>query len=627
MMTFICQSDNESEMLLFTIMSHIISIMNTNTLEKNSRLFDIILSPLYKNSLFFIFMFFLGGVCIYVDPEIEINLSLFFCLFFDVYLACLIIFLFPRKLHFFLKLLICFSLYVLAVVDVFCIENIGGGITPTLVEVFLDTNENEAKEALISYITRDAITSKVLIIVLYPILYMLIYILFCYKRSKSFEETFFYKEILDSKLINVLLIISLLISIFFSTPRKKQLLGYFVFPFEVIKKNYNANNVYLPIYKLLYSIRMNSLMADDLEPLINKVKSTRTVSCSFRSPMIVLIIGESHNRHHSQLYGYTKPVSPFQLSRMKDGDLFPFSNVISSYRLTRYSFKNMFSFFHYGGPGSWNDYTLFPSVFKKAGYHVSFITNQFTNSNNVSHIDFADAFFNNVEIDRLSFDCRNLNRHQFDEGLLTDYDSLRVYNKQNNLIIFHLMGQHARYKERYPQKWNRFSIKDYSNRKDLDDSKKQLLAEYDNASLYNDYVLNLIIKKFEKENAIIIYVPDHGEACFDDGHTSGRPQSNRPEDLFQVYDIPFWIYMTKQYQMKRPDIVREVREAKDKPFMTDDLSQMLIYLAGIVTSDYKPEDNLLSPQFNVKRKRLIKGELDYDSIMKGYCPPLGIIEE
>ena len=33
-------------------------------------------------------------------------------------------------------------------------------------------------------------------------------------------------------------------------------------------------------------------------------------SCTFRSPEIVLILGESYNKHHAALYGYPLPTTP-----------------------------------------------------------------------------------------------------------------------------------------------------------------------------------------------------------------------------------------------------------------------------------------------------------------------------
>ena len=43
------------------------------------------------------------------------------------------------------------------------------------------------------------------------------------------------------------------------------------------------------------------------------------------------------------------------------------------------------------------------------------------------------------------------------------------------------------------------------------DAQRKVLSHYDNATLYNDSIVAEIVKRFQKEDAVIIYVPDHGE--------------------------------------------------------------------------------------------------------------------
>ena len=582
-------------------------------MHKLSKLFDIILTPILKNIVFFITMFLLGVICIFSYNNTDKFITLFE-LFFDVYILSGILSLLPRKLSRILKCALYVVLYGLALIDIYCLHTIGGGISPTLLEVFMDTNSKETAEALGQYLSLEMVIKSVGLILLLILVHILLAIVEKVKKPQLPPQ------FSSMNVANIALCCILIVCVFHSITPKKQLAYYAICKYEEIKRNYNDRTVlYLPVYKLYYSIILNRMFANDTKFLENSILKTKIDSCSFKSPNIVLIIGESHNRHHSQLYGYDKAVSPYQLQRAKEGDLVAFTDVIASYRLTRYSFKNMFSFYCYGDSGEWYNYTIFPVVFKKAGYHVTFVTNQFTNNNDANVIDFADAFFNHPNVEKLSFDSRNTKRHEFDEDLLNDYDTLKSSDKEHNLIIFHLMGQHGAYKERYPQKWAKYSAKDY-NRPDLNENERQLIAEYDNSTLYNDYVIEKIIKQFEQQDAIIVYLPDHGEACYDYGHVSGRPQTTTPNDLYQVYDIPFWIYMTKSYQMKHPDIVEQVHQAKDKPFMTDNLGQVLVYLAGISIPEYISENNLLSPDYNVTRKRMIKGEVDYDEIMKDYRP-------
>ena len=50
--------------------------------------------------------------------------------------------------------------------------------------------------------------------------------------------------------------------------------------------------------------------------------------------------------------------------------------------------------------------------------------------------------------------------------------------------------------------------------------------------------------------------------------------------------------------------------------MTDDIPQLLLYLAGISTPFYLEEANIISPNYHCTRKRMLMGTIDYDKIIK-----------
>ena len=75
---------------------------------------------------------------------------------------------------------------------------------------------------------------------------------------------------------------------------------------------YHRAEQYQPIYRLAFSIRANQLAARQVDQLIEAAEGVTVDSCAYTSPTIVLIIGESYNRHHAQLYGYGKPTTPRQ---------------------------------------------------------------------------------------------------------------------------------------------------------------------------------------------------------------------------------------------------------------------------------------------------------------------------
>ena len=128
------------------------------------------------------------------------------------------------------------------------------------------------------------------------------------------------------------------------------------------------------------------------------------------------------------------PTTPRQIKREKSGLLVPFSDVVAPWNLTSFVFKNVFSLHVVGEKGEWCDYPLFPSLFRKAGYHVTFITNQFLPKAKQAVYDFSGGFFlNHPELSAAMFDSRNQQLYRFDRGLLDDYD--KISNNTTPIII------------------------------------------------------------------------------------------------------------------------------------------------------------------------------------------------
>ena len=135
--------------------------------------------------------------------------------------------------------------------------------------------------------------------------------------------------------------------------------------------------------------------------------------------------------------------------------------------------------------------------------------------------------------------------------------------------------------------------------------------------LYNDSVVDLIVKQFENEDAIVIYMPDHGEECYEENRgivcRNHSAAIDYPLAKYE-FEIPFWIWCSRTYIARHPDIYRQIQNARNRRFMTDALPHLLLYLAGIKTKNYREENNLISPKYNENRPRILKGTTDYDKL-------------
>ena len=133
-----------------------------------------------------------------------------------------------------------------------------------------------------------------------------------------------------------------------------------------------------------------------------------------------------------------------------------------------------------------------------------------------------------------------------------------------------MIGQHFNYKHRYPKAEEYFGTSDYQNRHLANDQKK-LIASYDNATRYNDMVIDSILNYFESKNAVIVYLADHGEEVFDDLPVRGRLfQKPTRRQICQEFEVPFWIWCSPAYRLSHEKIVERIKASVNNPVMIDD---------------------------------------------------------
>ena len=592
------------------------------------RILGIFWRPVSVNAAFFVFMFVLGYFC----TQTEIRLHLKGAkpyelsateLFFDLYLLCAVLALLPQKIRKWIRLLLAILLYIVALIDMFCYVRFESTLTPTMLMLFFETTGQETKEFLNSYVGWDLLTSKTGWIILIAFLHILwsIFSLWWKRHNQRMGLRLSPSVVLYSQ--SVMGVVALGLFVYCATEcfPNKQAMGRLMSKSNLGEVEHELTtkgcaNLYLPIHRMVFSLYANRLASQQITQLMAATEKVQVDSCSFRSPQIVLIIGESFNKYRSQLYGYDKPTTPRQLKRMQDSTLIAFTDVVAPWNLTSFVFKHVFSLHAIGDEGDWCDVPMFPEVFRKAGYHVTFITNQFLPKAGEAVYDFSGGFFlNHPQLSEQLFDTRNSRLHRYDEGVLQDYDAMKEHDA-HQLTIFHLMGQHVDYRGRFPVKTRRkFTPADYPDKK-LAPKRLQINADYDNAVLYNDSIVDEIIRRFEHQNAIVIYMPDHGEECFNSMDYFGRNHSATIDYRLarEEFEIPFWIWASEKYRQTHPYGWEAVKRYCHRPYMTDLLPHTLMFLGGIHTKDYRKEYDVLNSAYNEKRPRLLKNSVDYNGL-------------
>ena len=602
----------------------------------------LLLQPFADNGVFFVTMYVLGVLCslLTMPPGDGAKLysNLWLELFLDLYVTCVVLSLLPQKVRLWVRRLMYVVLYSGAMTDVFCFWKFGSTITPSMLLLVSETDSREAGEFFTTYINLDVLLSPIGWLVVLMLIHAIIALrkklcrLFKLNYSQLVKPFFtkvsaFADRYRITHVSAVAVVVLLVWSICSSWQNKKGMTRLMtastIGEVEHILTEANHGEFYLPIYRLAFSIYSNELASKQVGRCIVASNNAKVDACNYRSPNIVLIIGESYSRSHCQLYGYDVKDTPRQRRLERRGLLTKFDDVVSCWNLTSFVFKNVLSMHVGGEKGEWCDYPLFPELFRKAGYKVTFLTNQFLPEAKQAVYDFSGGFFlNNPTLSKAQFDVRNTQLHPFDDGLLADYDRFlkdgKIDLKGHNLIIFHLIGQHVSYNTRFPRDRHKFTADDYTERRpDIGNGRRRMIANYDNACLYNDSIVDQIVKRFANKNAIVIYMPDHGEEIYEPGRNIVCRNHSAEVDwplAHYEFEVPFWIYCSHRYALAHPQVFKAIKDAKGKRFMTDALPHMLVWLAGISTKSYHPQYNLLSPDYNEMRPRILKGTADYDKL-------------
>ena len=329
---------------------------------------------------------------------------------------------------------------------------------------------------------------------------------------------------------------------------------------------------------------------------------------------VVLIIGESYNKWHAGIYGYPLNTTPHMSEEMQKGNLIAFSDAVTSQSLTSPSMKNMLCCNSFSHGEKWFQSPYFPAIFKSAGYDVFFWDNQkFVQE--FSQFTFSiNSFIYNKDLERMSYTQGNTEDYNLDFPIVYNYVHTPRKMGKYNLVMFHLMGQHSPPKARYPKVplFEHFTADSIiRSEKYITTEKKQLIAQYDNSTLYNDHVVNAIFNIFRNRNAIVVYLSDHGEETYDYKDATWRTYHGLEKGWVKhIHNVPFVVWCSDIYMQNNPDKVEAIRNAAQRPFAIDNLCHMMFNIAQIKTPYYNAERDVISPAFK-KHKRLVEGKDDY----------------
>lgn len=326
---------------------------------------------------------------------------------------------------------------------------------------------------------------------------------------------------------------------------------------------------------------------------------------------VVFILGESTNRNHMHLYGYYLPNTPNLDDMAARGEISVFRDVVSPHSTTIAVLSKLFTFCNHESDKPWYEYSNLIDIMNSAGYKTYWLSNQESSGiwGNVAQIYAAHSKVSHFTRIRDSREDDGL-----EDGALFPLvdEAIAQRAEDKNFYVVHLMGGHGLYYNRFPYIFTKFTKDDIQL--DVNEAQKTVIAQYDDALYYNDYIVSGIIDKFRctGEDSIVVYVPDHGEAVYDEGGFTGHIEENPSRHMIE---IPVIIWASDKFKELHPEKWAAIQAAVNKPYMTDDMIHTMLDIVDVQTADYDPARSIINRQFDVSRPRFFDDK-NYDTEIK-----------
>lgn len=304
------------------------------------------------------------------------------------------------------------------------------------------------------------------------------------------------------------------------------------------------------------------------------------------------------------------------------GRLTKFEDIVSPYNWTTPAMRSMMCLNDMSKGEDWYSGVFWLQLFKKAGYNVFLWDNQKSDDKK-----YPGAFFEmHLPLtERHCYTKVNEKTFAYDDELISDFFNIMPAIQGNNIVCFHLKGQHFPFEEKCPEDQKVFDghIIPNKGRSFLNEKKKRQISDYDNSILYNDSVLYHIVKEIENKNSVIVFLSDHGEEVYDYRDASSRPPMDSQyivDGLHFQYDVPFLIWTSSTYERLHPQVIEQIRKNRLARGSVDNLGMTVLKLGAVHTKFYNSSRDIISKDYVPKERHIYQrsseGSIEYDKEME-----------
>ena len=327
----------------------------------------------------------------------------------------------------------------------------------------------------------------------------------------------------------------------------------------------------------------------------------------------LIIIGESQNRQHMQLYGYPRPTNPM-LMEISD-ELTAYNNVCSPAIQTLACMKQILTFTNYEHPDLYKKEANIIEILHAGGYKTFWYDNQGKSGNGAFAIDtYTPTSYRTMakQSDVYSDEISSAK----DSSIIPVFAEALQDSAEQKVIFLHLIGNHFDYRERYEKSFAQFKTQEdicspFVN--ELTSKEVETLNAYDNGTLYNDYIIRTCIEMVRKQGGMsaMLYFSDHGEEVYDCLKNAGRSFGEGITPT--MCEPPLILWTNSEYRK-----VSSLYIDASVPTCTDDIIYGIMDLCGVKYHLYDSTKSIFHPSF-LPKERMVQGQ-KYNDLKEKYPP-------
>ena len=304
---------------------------------------------------------------------------------------------------------------------------------------------------------------------------------------------------------------------------------------------------------------------------------------------LVLVIGESTNRQHMSLYGYPRQTTP-RLDAIRE-QLIVFDKVVSPRPFTIESLEQILTFADQENPDLSLQKPSLMNMMKQAEYKTYWITNQQTISKRNTMLT---NFSKQMDVQHYMNHSRAQNSREYDANVFKPFREVLADDAPRKFIVVHLLGTHMKYDYRYPPEFARFNDRNGIPAA-ISDDKVAAINAYDNAVLYNDYIVSTLQEtlKARNERSLMVFFADHGEDVYDTPPHNflGR---NEEKPTMAMYAVPMLMWLSPAWQAS---IDHDFRALTQRPYSLAHFIHTWSDIVGLRHDEFVPEKSLINTAF------------------------------